>query len=60
MKHREPYALAALVAAVVVGLFSLSIATANAQEPRAAEPLLTLVSIPDFINADVGDVRVFS
>jgi hypothetical protein len=38
MKHREPYALAALAAAVVVGLFSLSIATANAQEPRAREP----------------------
>jgi hypothetical protein len=57
MKHREPYALTALAAAVVVGLLSLSIATANAQEPRAAEPLLTLVSIPDFINADVGDVR---
>jgi hypothetical protein len=57
MKHREPYALAALAAAVVVGLFSLSIATANAQEPRAPEPLITLVSIPDFINADVGDVR---
>ena len=49
--------MAVLAGAIFAGLASLGIATANAQEPPpAAEPLITLVSIPDFINADVGDV----
>ena len=56
MRILGPY-IAVLAGAVFTGLASLGIATANAQEaPLAAEPLITLVSIPDFINADVGDV----
>jgi hypothetical protein len=50
--------MAVMAVAVCTGLASLSLATANAQEtPLAEEPSITLVSIPDFINADVGDVR---
>jgi hypothetical protein len=57
MKNLVPYIMAVLAGAAFAGLASLGIATANAQEqPPAAEPLITLVSIPDFINADVGDV----
>ena len=57
LKNLGPY-IAVLAGATFAGLASLGIATANAQEPlRAAEPLITLVSIPDFINADVGNVR---
>jgi hypothetical protein len=57
MRNLGRYA-AILVGIAFAGLVSLGIATANAQEPPlAAEPLITLVSIPDFINADVGDVR---
>jgi hypothetical protein len=57
MKNLRPYVIAMLAGAIFAGLASLGIATANAQEPPAAQPLITLVSIPDFINADVGDVR---
>jgi hypothetical protein len=58
MKTLRPY-IAILAGAVFAALASLGMATAtNAQDlPPAAEPLTTLVSIPDFINADVGDVR---
>ena len=57
MRYLGPY-IVVVAGAVFAGLVSLGIATANAQEPPlAAEPLITLVSIPDFINADVGDVR---
>jgi hypothetical protein len=50
--------MAVMAGAVCTALASLGLTTANAQEtPLAAEPLITLVSIPDFINADVGDVR---
>jgi hypothetical protein len=57
MKNLGPY-IAVLAGVAFAGLASLGITTANAQEPPpAAEPLLTLVSIPDFVNADVGDVR---
>ncbi len=57
MKKLVSY-MAVMAGAVCTGLASLSLATANAQQtPLASEPLITLVSIPDFINADVGDVR---
>jgi hypothetical protein len=57
MKDLGPY-IAMLAGVAFAGLASLDIASANAQEPPpAAEPLITLVSIPDFVNADVGNVR---
>jgi hypothetical protein len=55
MKSLAPY-LAVLAGSVVACLAWLGIATANAQESPTVEPSLKLVSIPDFINADVGDV----
>jgi hypothetical protein len=59
MKNLGTKMVAVLAGAIVAALASLGIATAtNAQEPPpATEPLITLVSIPDFINADVSDVR---
>jgi hypothetical protein len=57
MKNLRPYVIAMLAGAALAALASLGLATANAQEPPAAQPLITLVSIPDFVNADVGDVR---
>jgi 3',5'-cyclic AMP phosphodiesterase CpdA len=48
----------AALAAALACLASLGIVTATAQQaPPAAKPSITLVSIPDFVNADVGDVR---
>jgi 3',5'-cyclic AMP phosphodiesterase CpdA len=59
MKNLGRY-IALLAGAAFAGLALLGIATTtNAQEESlgAAQPSLTLVSIPDFVNADVGDVR---
>jgi Calcineurin-like phosphoesterase len=56
MKKLVSY-MAVMAGAVCAGLASLSLATANAQETLlATEPSITLVSMPDLINADVGDV----
>jgi hypothetical protein len=50
--------IAVMAGAVCAGLASLGLATANAQgTPPAVEPSIILVSMPDFINADVGNVR---
>ena len=52
------YCTAAMAVAACTGLASLSLATADAQQtPLAAEPSITLISIPDLVNADVGNVR---
>jgi hypothetical protein len=57
MRNLWPYMMVVLAGAIFAALASLGITTANAQEtPPATEPLITLVSIPDFTNADVGDV----
>jgi hypothetical protein len=58
LKNLAPYITAVFVGVAFAALASVGIATAtNAQESSTTQPLLTLVSIPDFINADVGDVR---
>ena len=54
---RKAFLLGALGAGTMGALAAREVAAQQALTLPAAEPLITLVSIPDFINADVGDVK---